>query len=783
MTGLSEHPAPGAISALLAEMARIPELDPGAPAPGPGDTLGRFEILRELGRGGFGVVFEARDPELGRHVALKLIRPRRGDAPAGDAAAFLYREAEAVAQMQHPNIVTLHDVGFCRAGPFLVMECLRGESLAARLGRGPLPVQQAVAVALAICRALIHAHRAGVLHRDLKPANVFLVEGGPVKVLDFGLAHALGQLHLVWGGTPGYMAPEQREGRSEDERTDVFSLGLVLHEMLGGTRGPDSVPRPLQRAGNPPALVALVARATAPHPADRPECAASFLESLLEVRRAWAAESSPARAAASAGSPVRAARLEAYRYYVLGQQCARYPAMGQDCGALLRKAVALDPDLAEAQYELAVWLGWGGGSRSEQEAAISAALRNAGDAPERERRLIEAWAAQVAGRDEEALASYRRIVETWPDEVRAWYHAGDLLRHRDEFAAAVPWFEQVVALDPEFGWAAGHLADALGALGRSQELLAWARRWVQMPGLGSLHGLSVAHGWLRDAEAAARAGERAVAVGGGVAAREDQLAAMFFSGRFAEVEGEVSPLTEPVSPVRRIGFYALAALQAYQGRRRAGYAMLDLFAREVPAVRADSNYHAIRADYLVGDEDVAGIREEIEELEVLDPRVAAEQAINLAWLGDLEGTAALQGRLPAGSMLAETVAALAAWHAGEHAAALDRLRRVCARSPVLTWRVAPLYLLGELLVRDRHDAEGVEALRRFEKLYVWRQMWRSWAWPRAQVLMGEALLRLGDRAGAVHALDTFLAAWRGAEEDAPLLAQARALHATASGPG
>lgn len=599
-------------------------------------------------------------------------------------------------------------------------------------------------------------------------------------MLDFGLAHAFGRLGPARSGTPGYMAPEQRQGKAEDDRADVFSLGLVLHEMLGGTRGPDATPRPLQRAGIPPALAALVTRATAPHPGDRPESAASFLELLLEVKRAWAAESGPPRAAGPAGSPVRASRLEAYRYYVLGQQCARYPAMGQDCGALLRKAVALDPDLAEAQYELAVWLGWGGGSRAEQEAAVAAALRNAGDAPERERRLIEAWAAQVGGRDEEALAIYHRIVESWPDEVRAWYHAGDLLRHRDEFAAALPWFEQVVALDPEFGWAAGYLADALGALGRSRELLAWARRWEQSPGLGSLHGLSVAHGWLGDLGAAARAGERAVAVGGGVAAREDQLAAAFMSGRFAEVEGEVHPLTEPVSPVRRMGFYALAALQAYQGRRRAGLATLDRFAREVPAVRADSNYHAIRADYLVGDGDVAGVHAEIEELEALDPRVAAEQAIDLAWLGDIEGAAALQGRLPAGSMLAETVAALAAWHGGQHAAALDRLRLVCARSPVLTWRVAPLHLLGELLVRDRHDAEGVETLRRFEGLYVWRQMWRSWAWPRAQVLKGEALIRLGDRAGALQALDPFLEAWRGADEDAPLLSEARALHALAT---
>jgi hypothetical protein len=228
-----------------------------------------------------------------------------------------------------------------------------------------------------------------------------------------------------------------------------------------------------------------------------------------------------------------------------------------------------------------------------------------------------------------------------------------------------------------------------------------------------------------------------------------------------------------------MGFYALAALAAYQGRRRSGLATLDAFAREVPAVRGDSNYHAIRADYLVGDGDLAGVRTEVSALQSLAPEVAAQQSVNLAWLGDLEGAAALARRLPAGSLLAETQAALAAWHRGDRKAALEGLRRVCARSPVLTWRVAPLYLLGELLVRGGHAAEGVLALRRFEELYVWRQMWRSWAWPRAQVLLGEALLGLGDHAGAAAALDRFLAAWRGAEPDAPLLAEARALRARA----
>ena len=782
MSGAERHPPPGAMSALLAEIAHAATPDPhGAFGPGPalrpGDAVGRFVLVRELGRGGFGRVLEARDPELKRPVALKLLRPRRGGTPEAEAA--LHREAEAAAQLQHPNIVTVHDVGRCGAGPFLVMELLRGEPLAERLQRGPLPARQAVDVAADVARALAHAHAAGVLHRDLKPANVFLVEGGPAKVLDFGLARAFGRPAPSGSGTPGYMAPEQRAGGAEDERTDVFAMGLLLHEMLGGTRSPAGEPAALDGPGVPPALAALVARAADPSPARRPESARAFLEALAAVAAGWAAAATPAPGA-GAGAPARA-RLEAHRQFVLGEQCARYPALGQDCGALLRKAVALDPTLAAAQYELAVWLRWFGGSREDQEAAVAAALANAAAAPERERALIEAWAAQVAGRDEAALAAYRRVVEAWPDEVRAWYQAADLLRHRDELGAAVPWFEQAVALDPEYGWAAGHLADALGALGRREALRAWVARWEASPGPASLHGLSLAYGWLGDLAAAARAGERAVALGGGVAGREDQLAAVFMAGRFADAEREVRPLTDPASPVRRMGFYGLAALQAYQGRRRDGLATLDAFAREVPAVRGDWNYHAVRADYLAGDGDVAGVLAAVEALRALEPRVAAEQAVNLAWLGALEAAAPLAATLPAGSLLGATHAALAAWHRGDRAAALAGLEAASARQPVLLMRVSPLYLLGELLVAEGRDAEAVAALRRFEGLYAWRQMWRSWAWPRSRLLLARALHRLGDGAGARQALAALFTAWRKAEPDAPLLLEAQALQRALGG--
>jgi Tol biopolymer transport system component len=195
-----------------------------------GAVFGRFELVREVGRGGFGVVWEARDLELGRRVAFKAVR--RGARPDLRRERLLL-EAEAAARCSHPNIVTLHDVGRCEHGPYLVLEFLRGETLGKRLEAGPLPVREAVRIGVEVAKGLAHAHARGVVHRDLTPGNVFLCQSGLVKVLDLGLAHAFGR-RKAEGGTRAYMAPEQVAGAPEDERTDVFALGMVLYRMLTG---------------------------------------------------------------------------------------------------------------------------------------------------------------------------------------------------------------------------------------------------------------------------------------------------------------------------------------------------------------------------------------------------------------------------------------------------------------------------------------------------------------------------------------------------------------------
>src|SRR3954470_2547327 len=219
---------PGAISALLAEMTEAPVPPSGWDDPlAPGETIGRFEIVREIGRGGFGVVYEACDLELGRSVALKAIRPLPG---VHDESTFA--EAETAARLAHPNIIQLHDIGRCARGAYLVLELLRGETLRDRLQRGPFKPREALRVALDVARGLARAHAAGVVHRDMSPGNIFLCEDGQVKILDFGLAGVLGRTGWA-GGTPGYIAPEVRRGGS-DSRSDVYALGVMIHELLTG---------------------------------------------------------------------------------------------------------------------------------------------------------------------------------------------------------------------------------------------------------------------------------------------------------------------------------------------------------------------------------------------------------------------------------------------------------------------------------------------------------------------------------------------------------------------
>ena len=214
---------------------------------------------------------------------------------------MLLKEAESAASLQHENIVSIFDYGQSEAGPYLVLELLKGETLAARLARGVMPVNEVVHVGIQVARALAHAHGAGLLHRDLKPGNVFLTQSGGVKVMDLGLAHFLGQPTGL-SGTPAYMAPEQWKGEAQDGRTDVFALGVTLFEMLSARRPYDIRsdrstvldPGPEPKLAAPhasPRLRKLVERCIAKDPGKRPASARAVQEELLAEERSLAARS------------------------------------------------------------------------------------------------------------------------------------------------------------------------------------------------------------------------------------------------------------------------------------------------------------------------------------------------------------------------------------------------------------------------------------------------------------------------------------------------------------
>ncbi len=214
-----------------------------------GNRLGPYEIVAPLGAGGMGEVYRAKDPRLGREVAIKVL-PASFSQDADRLKRF-EQEARAAGVINHPNITAVYDLGSHGGAPYIVTELLEGETLRSRLSSGPLPVRKAIDYAVQIARGLAAAHEKGIVHRDLKPENLFLTKDGRVKILDFGLAKLKSEkdgeqqtdLKTVSGtepgvvlGTMGYMSPEQVRGKVADRRSDLFSFGTILYEMLSGQR-------------------------------------------------------------------------------------------------------------------------------------------------------------------------------------------------------------------------------------------------------------------------------------------------------------------------------------------------------------------------------------------------------------------------------------------------------------------------------------------------------------------------------------------------------------------
>lgn len=262
--------------------------------------VSHYELLERIGIGGMGVVYKARDTRLGRTVALKFLPRRHASSPT--ARARLLAEARAASALDHANIGVVHEIGEAEDGrQFIAMTWYEGETLRARLRRGPVPAQEAVAIAMQLGSALAAAHAAGIVHRDVKPSNVIITQSRIVKLVDFGIAKLMsaddGETHAV-AGTIAYMSPEQTRETVLDGRSDIWSLGVLLYETLAGKRpfrgdtdelivsairNDEPAPLLLVESQLPPKVIEVVDRCLRKNPADRYQTAEQLCDALSEL--------------------------------------------------------------------------------------------------------------------------------------------------------------------------------------------------------------------------------------------------------------------------------------------------------------------------------------------------------------------------------------------------------------------------------------------------------------------------------------------------------------------
>ena len=533
-----------------------------------GRTLERYRLVEHLGTGGMGVVYRAWDERLERDVAIKVLAPHVLERP--EARVRLREEARLLSRLDHPAIATVLDYGTHEDIDFLVMELVRGQTLAQRVVHGPIAEPEVVPLALQICEALASAHEHGIIHRDLKPANVMVTVRGHVKVLDFGLAtccrEALGApvesqaATRVLGleGTVAYMAPEQLLAGAVDERTDVFALGVLMYELLAGTPPfmarvlpalTDAIlhqePAPLARTGVAvsAALAAVVGRCLQKSPDARYADTRALADDLRRVVSGERLSVVPAASAGASHDP------EAHRAYLRGrrQWSKRTRAGLQQAIEQFEAAIDRDPEhaqawsgLADSYAIMAPWLP----PRLGYQKAIAAARR--------------ALALQPASAEAHTSLAFATLFLDW------------------EWTESERLFRRALELDPAYATSHQWYAELLTATGRFDEALAEARAAEELDALSYAMPTTIVNVfyYARRYEEALEHHRRMVAFG----QPTDTLGGIGDRARLLEQSGRPS---EAVTEYRRV----LAVDD--DPRLRAGYACALALAGDAAAARAE----------------------------------------------------------------------------------------------------------------------------------------------------------------------------------------------------
>ena len=474
-----------------------------------GARLGPYRIDDKLGAGGMGDVFRAVDTRLGRAVAIKITQER--------FSARFEREARAIASLNHPNICTLHDVG----PNYLVMELVDGETLADRLKSAAVPVNTALQYAAQLAAALVEAHTKGIVHRDLKPGNIMIGKTG-VKVLDFGLASLEGDQTLTAErtvmGTPAYMAPEQREGKPADARTDIYAFGRVLYEMLTGER--PAHPRTRLRARK---LEAIVSRCLEEDPARRWQSAAELqrpLEAVLSASRRPNAAARPALLGAKTppskhkivlgefenktGDPAfdgilrqgLSAQLEQSPILSLVsdrqvEEVLRWmnrppgtpltPEVAQEVGERAGGRAVLEGSIASLGTQYVLWLR----ARDCRSGEILGLEQAHTERKEEVLNALTKIAVEIRTRLSESLATIRehssleQVTTPSLEALKAYSSARNAVFTRG-FAAAIPDLQRAIAIDPQFAMAHADLGFYYWNMGQTDLGAEWVRKAYEL---------------------------------------------------------------------------------------------------------------------------------------------------------------------------------------------------------------------------------------------------------------------------------------------------------------